>query len=285
MQINQLFFQTPAYPADLAHISDPPQQLYLQGQLTPERVHVAIVGTRRASAYGKQVAYNLALELARAGLVIVSGLAEGIDSEAHRGALDAGGLTVAVQGRGLADVFPTSNRALAKRILEHGGAIVSEYEPKQVPTKWTFPQRNRIVAGLSRGVVVVESAAGGGSMLTVKEAILANRTVMAVPGDITKPGSAGCNNLLAEGHTVVRNSTDVLIALGLNEHMIPLEVPVTARSPHEAKLLELLRGGTTTTQDLIDQSGLAAADFANIISLMEITGKIRNLGAGHWSAR
>ena len=285
MQINQLLLQDPAYPGILHQIYDPPERLYVQGQLSSEFVHVAIVGTRRSTAYGRRIAFDIASELARAGLVIVSGLAEGIDTMAHEGALAAGGLTVAVQGRGLNDVYPEINRDLARRIVAGGGAIISEYEPKVPAFKWNFPKRNRIVAGLCQGVIVVESGDGGGSMLTVNEAKNENRVVMAVPGDVTREVSAGCNNLIYGGAHMVRNATDVLIALGLNDRAIPLARPVMPQSAQEATIMELLKRNVETSQDLIEESHFTAPEFANIISLMEITGKVRNLGAGRWAAR
>jgi DNA processing protein len=286
MNISQLLPNSPDYPDALRHIHRPPKQLFIQGQLEPEKIHLAIVGTRSSTAYGREIAYNLALELARAGLVIVSGLASGIDTKAHEGALDAGGLTVAVQGRGLNDVFPAENRGLAQRIVASGGAIISEYEPTEPPLAWRFPERNRLVAGLCQGVIVVESGVKGGAMLTAGLALKENRTVMAVPGNLTSASSVGCNNLIATGKAqLIRDSSDVLQALELPAGAIPVLAPIGTQSPHETKIMELLTSGTTTTQELIEATGFGAADFANVISLMEITGKVRNLGTGHWAAR
>ena len=286
MQINTIKLQDPSYPVALAEIYNPPKLLYIQGQLLPETVHVAIVGTRKSTNYGRRVAYDLAAELARAGLIIVSGLAAGIDTAAHEGALAAGGITVAVQGRGLNDIYPAENRDLGRRIITGGGAILSEYEAKEPPLFYHFPERNRIIAGLSSGVIVVESAAKGGGMLTASIALRENRTVMAVPGEITRETSVGCNNLIATDKArLIRDSSDVLQAMGLSVGAIPVVAPIGGQSPLELQIIKLLKAGTSATQDLIEATGFTASDFANVISLMEITGKVRNLGAGQWAVR
>ena len=286
MQINTINSQDPQYPVALAEIHKAPELLHIQGQLSPDKVHVAIVGTRSSTPYGRRVAYDLAAELARAGLVIVSGLAAGIDTAAHEGALSAGGITIAVQGRGLNDVYPAENRDLGRRIIAGGGAILSEYEPKEPPLFYHFPERNRIIAGLSSGVIVVESAAKGGGMLTASIALRENRIVMAVPGEINRETSVGCNNLIATDKArIIRDSSDVLQTMGLPVGAIPVVAPIGGQSPLEIQIISLLKNGTSATQDLIEATGYTAADFANVISLMEITGKVRNLGAGQWSAR
>jgi DNA processing protein len=240
---------------------------------------VAVVGTRKASDYGLKATYQITSGLAKSGAIIVSGLALGIDAMAHRAALDAGGKTVAVLACGLDEVYPTSNRALAEEILESGGALVSEYEPGTPPLKHHFPERNRIIAGLSMGVLVTESPLGGGAMITVARASDAGRILMAVPGNITSPNAAGPNSVLVKGGVPVTSYTDAVVALGFHAHE---EVPVPARSPQEAMLLSLISKTGTTADELLEASGLSAAEFANIISLMEITGKVRNLGAGLW---
>lgn len=284
MQINQIFLQDADFPAQLREIHGRPASLYFLGKLPIEPM-IAIVGTRNLSAYGEQVTYDLASELARAGFPIVSGLAFGVDAVAHQAALDAGGQTVAVMAGGLDRIYPASHRQLAKRILAQGGAIVSEYVAGSETFKSNFVARNRIVSGLCIGTIVVESGAKGGSMFTAKFTLDQNRTLMAVPGDITRATAAGPNNLIRTGATPITSSSDVLQALGLNSAAIPASI-IKAQNPHEAKIVTLLKqSGAMKTPELITATDLTASEFASIISLMEITGKVRNLGAGVWAAR
>ena len=245
---------------------------------------IAIVGTRRLTDYGKRVTYELAGELARAGFPIVSGLALGIDAVAHQAALDAGGITVAVMAGGLDRVYPGSHRQLARDILATGGALVSEYAPGEEPHKYRFLERNRIIAGLSVGTVLTESGAVGGALRTAQFTLDYNRTLMAVPGDITRSTAAGPNNLIRSGAAAVTSSADVLEALGYNTAAIPTRA-VQAQNSHEARIIKSLRSGLSRGQELIDATGLDAAEFASLISLMELTGKVRNLGAGLWAVR
>jgi DNA processing protein len=281
MQISRFSQQNTAYPDMLRQIFDPPKVLYVRGTL-PKESMVAVVGTRKATDYGLKATYQITSGLAKAGAIIVSGLALGIDAMAHRAALDAGGKTVAVLACGLDEIYPSSNRHLADEILETGGALVSEYEPGSPPLKHHFPARNRIIAGLSMGVLVTESPLGGGAMITMGRAEDAGRVLMAVPGNITSPSSAGPNHVLVKGGIPVTSYTDAVVALGFHAKE---DEPVPARSPQEAMLLKLIANTGTTSDELIEASGLSAAEFANIISLMEITGKVRNLGAGLWVVR
>lgn len=244
---------------------------------------VAIVGTRHPSEYGRHITYKLAYELASSGIGIVSGMALGIDAIAHQGALDAGGYTIAVQACGLDSLYPATNRSLGTKILDSGGAILSEYEKGTPPLKQHFVARNRIVSGLSLGCLITEANAVSGSLITANFALDQNRLVMAVPGNITSLSSAGPNNLLRSGAAPVTSASDVLSALDLVNSSS--ELSAVAKSQAEAKILQLLAGGVSSGEELIDQSQLSAGEFAQVISLMEITGKVRNLGAGNWMAR
>jgi DNA processing protein len=239
------------------------------------------VGTRKLTDYGKQVTYQLAYELAKAGVVVVSGLALGIDAVAHHAALEAGGKTVAVLAHGLDTIQPGTNRSLGLRV-EQNGALVSEYEVGTPIYKTNFVERNRIVVGLSQGVIVTESPASGGSMITASMALNENRQVFAVPGNITNPASAGPNNLIKTGATPVTSASDVLAMLNLSQIS---HKPVKAQSKEEQLIVDLLSQGLNASEDLIRESSLSAVEFANIITLMEITGKVRNLGAGQWAVR
>lgn len=284
MQISQIFSHSSDFPDLLREISNSPKHIYALGEI-PKEPMVAIVGTRKYTSYGKAVTYQLASELARAGVVIVSGLALGIDGIAHRAALDAGGKTVAVLANGLDQIYPHSHRNLALEILAKGGAIISEYEAGTQPLPFRFPERNRIVVGLSQGVIVTESNAEGGSMITAGIAKDENRVVMAVPGDIYRETSAGPNNLIRTGAAAVTTSDDVFEALGVPPELVPSPEIYSAKSPHEAAVLKHLASGINSTERLIEATGLTAPEFSSVISLMEITGKVRNLGAGVWAAR
>jgi len=283
MQINQINFQTAEYPELLAETSSPPTCLYTLGDI-PTGPCIAIVGTRRPTSYGRHMAYQLAGELAAAGFVIVSGLAAGIDGVAHQAALDAGGKTVAVLGSGLDRMYPSSHRKLATDILASGGALVTEFPIGTIPFPQNFVMRNRVIAGLSIGTIFVEGDVKSGAIHTVKFALRESRTVMVVPGHVTSPMSAGPNNILREGGTPITGSLDVIKEF---KHYLKETMPLPVRSadPREALVTKLLKQGHNTTQKLIAASGLGAGELADIMSLMEISGKLRNLGAGQWAAR
>jgi DNA processing protein len=229
---------------------------------------VAIVGARACSPYGATVARSLGRELARAGLVVVSGLARGIDGEAHRGALEAGGFTVAVLGCGIDRDYPASHRELARRIAERG-LIVSEYAPGVEPAPWRFPARNRIVAGLSAATVVVEARERSGALITADLALEEGRDVLAVPGEITSALSAGTNALLRLGATPLTSTADVLEHFGLDEAAggAAVEVGDTATS-----VLERLREGPLGADELARATGLAAEAVAVALSELELAG-------------
>ncbi len=279
MHISRLSYKSQFYPDQLREIASPPKTLYIRGEL-PQGPYVAVVGTRKPTDYGRQITYRLAYDLASAGIVVVSGLALGLDGVAHTAAIEAGGKTLAVLGTPIDKIYPASHRGLADTITNGHGAVMSEYEPGFVGHRGVFPARNRIISGLSLGVIVTEAGGKSGSLITVDFALKQNRSVMAVPGNITSPLSSGPNNLLRIGRaTAVADIADVFNELNLGQIS---QTPVKAQSREEALIIDLLRQGVTSTQDLIEQSKLGAAQFANIVSLMEITGKVRNLGAGQW---
>jgi len=281
MQISKISLKNAQFPDKLREINDPPKSINVLGTL-PEGVYVGIVGTRAPTAYGEKVTYQLASGLAAAGAVIVSGLAIGLDGIAHRAALEAGGKAVAVLAHGLDQIYPVRHRGLARDILAGGGALVSEYDEGELPLPFHFVERNRIIAGLSTALIVTEAAAKSGTLITARDAKESGRTVMAVPGNITSAYSAGPNNLIRIGAVPITSVADAIVELGFHAREA---VPVPAASKDEAELLKLLGDGAATSDQLIGQSGLSPAEFANIISLMEITGKVRNLGAGNWVAR
>jgi DNA processing protein len=232
------------YPKALKEITDPPLLLMVQGSLGAfEKPMLAVVGTRRPSRYGLEAVEQLVPPLCRAGLTIVSGLAYGIDAAAHRETLKAKGTTIAVLGAGLNHVNPVEHRPLAREILESGGAIVSEYPPDTKPDTFRFPERNRIIAGLSQATLVVEAPERSGALITASCALDAGREVFAVPGEISHPRSAGTNALIHDGATLVRSAEDILngLSIGVKKAEEQGQLAFTARSPEEAAILKSLR--------------------------------------------
>lgn len=260
----------PEYPPLLAELHDPPACLYLRGGPAEilSRTAVAVVGARSCSRYGAQVARELARELAAAGVVVVSGLARGVDGEAHRGALAAGGLTVAVLGCGIDRDYPRAHAQLAGRIAE-SGAVVSEYPPGIEPSPWRFPARNRIVAGLARATVVVEARERSGALITADFALELGRDVFAVPGEITSALSAGTNDLIRQGATPLLAADDVLEALGLER--APPRVPDTLTAGARM-LLEPLSETARTLDELGRLTGLESAALAAALTELELAG-------------
>lgn len=271
----------PAYPAFLAAIYDPPPALWLRGSAEPEllsRPAVAIVGARACSSYGRSVARSLGRDIAAAGVVVISGMARGIDGEAHRGVLDAGGITVAVLGCGIDRNYPAAHAELAGRIAENG-LIVSEYEPGVEPAPWRFPARNRIISGLARAVVVVEARERSGALITVDFALEQGREVLAVPGEITSALSAGSNALLRLGAAPALRSDDVLEAIG-----IIVVKPVLAEPDGDGgRVLVALRDAPATADELARATGLRASDVASLLVELELDGRV-SAGEGVYRA-
>ncbi len=221
--IRLLTLDDSTYPEALRQIHDPPFLLYMKGTITPaDAAAVAVVGSRRTTHYGREQAKKLSFQLAKAGFTIVSGLARGIDTAAHEASLAAGGRTLAVLGSGIGNVYPPENQSLADRIAEHG-AVLSEFPVLYVPDKQSFPLRNRIVAGLCQGLLVVEAPAWSGALITANQALEQGRSVFAVPGPIDRPTSEGCHRLIQQGATLVCSAEDVVEELGLAINTLPLD--------------------------------------------------------------
>ena len=260
-------------PELLRQIHDPPQALFLRGAAEVEvlaQPAVAIVGARACSPYGAQVARMLGRELASAGLVVVSGLARGVDGEAHRGVLDAGGVTVAVLGCGIDRDYPAAHAALAQRICERG-LVVSEYEPGVEPAPWRFPARNRIIAGLAAATVIVEARERSGALITADFALEDGREVFAVPGEITGTLSTGTNRLLRQGATPLTSTEDVLELFGLAASQRPrpstLGVDATAA-------LARLADGAASADELARATGLEPGPLAAGLAELELAGLV-----------
>ena len=229
------------YPARLKTIHDPPPILYVRGTLEDrDAFSIAVVGTRRASNYGRRQTERLTTALAHAGFTIVSGLALGIDAVAHRSTLDAGGRTLAVLGSGLLRLYPSENAGLAQRITESGGAVLSELPPLHESAKWTFPQRNRIVSGMALGVLVVEAPFKSGAMISARMAGEQGRELFAVPGHIEWEGSKGTNQLIRDGACLVSSVDDILNVLGPMNRRISIPTqPDPIRHPNEVSLNDI----------------------------------------------
>ena len=273
-----------AYPKLLLEIPDPPPYLYFAGELRGSEPAVAIVGSRRATQYGLCTATRLARDLALCGVTVVSGMARGIDTAAHWGAVKAGGRSVAVLGCGIDLVYPPENAALCQAVAA-SGALVSEFPLGTAPLAENFPRRNRIISALSRGVVVVEAGEHSGSLITARFALEQGREVFAVPGNVTSDGSRGGNGLIKEGAKLVERVEDILEELNLD---LPapeggLAPPSFALTPKEAELYVLLCRGPLQIDDIIVGSELPAGEVSAILLGLELKGAVMRLPGGHYA--
>lgn len=267
----------------LGGIADAPKKLYYIGK-TPdsERLAITIVGTRKPTRYGHEVTHRFAYELAQRGIVIISGLALGIDAIAHKAALEAGGTTIAILAGGLDAIHPYRHRGLAKSILESGGTLISEYPPGAPSLRHHFIARNRIAAAFGEGVLITEAAHKSGTLHTANFALEAGRTVMAVPGAITNPMTSGTNGLIKTGAVPVTTIEDILFALGYKDTHKQAELSLAAESREEQIILDLLKNGVQDGEELLIKSRLPPAVFNQTLTLMEINSRIRALGANRW---
>lgn len=268
-------------PEAIQQLAVVPKQLYLRGNqnLLTDSPKVGIVGSRKHTQYGKEVTEQLAGELARAGVIIVSGLAFGVDSLAHNACLKAGGKTIAVLPSGIETIYPASHRGLGEQILTQDGLLISEYEGKQLPRNHEFLERNRIIAALSDIVIITEAAERSGSLNTARNALELGKTVMAVPGPITSAYSTGPNQLIRAGAIPILSVDDVLNELGIVKDEMNAYLP---ENEFEEAILNLLSIGVTSGHELISQSGLEAPVFQTHLTLLEIKGAIEPLGNNTW---
>jgi len=275
----------PGYPHLLAAIRDPPA-LVVRGRLEPAAPMVAIVGARRCTPYGEELAYEMAFELAAAGMTVVSGLARGIDAAAHRGALDAGGATVAVMGTGPDHVYPPEHRSLADRVAS-AGALVTQFPAGTVPAAHNFPLRNGTISGLCIGAVVVEARQRSGAMLTAGAAANQGRVVMAVPGSVRNPASRGCHDLLRDGAHLVTNAAEVLSetrAEPLFQMLAPTAAPVRATrrfGDDRDQVTRALRAGSLSLDELVGEVDLPASDVLTAVARLRLDGDIRLRGGSY----
>lgn len=274
----------PDYPQALTEIHDPPLALYVKGTLRKQDIHaIGVVGSRRCTHYGTQSADRLSFQLAKQGYTVVSGLARGIDAAAHEGALKGGGRTLAVLGTGIDQVYPPEHQTLADRICE-SGALLTEFPVGFRPTRQSFPQRNRIVSGLSKALLVVEAARGSGAMMTVDFATEQNRVIMAVPGRIDNPSAGGCHDLIKNGAKLVADVDDITEEF---EFLLPPKPegredpehvkPAVQLTEMEEKILQTLGREDVGQDELIRASGLSASEVATAILMLEMKRQIKSL--------
>lgn len=262
---------TTEYPALLAEISDPPARLWIRGDRSIlSATIVAVIGARNASHEGLIAAGEIAFDLARAGIVVASGLARGVDSAAHRGALDGGGKTIAVLGTGIDRVYPAENGPLTEQIAANG-LLVTEFPPGTLPQDWHFPKRNRIISGLSRGVVVVEAMEKSGSLITARLAADQGRDVMAVPGTFVGGRNRGANALLRDGAKLVESAVDILQELGLDERL-------ARRAPmgESPEVVEF------TVDQVAEQMKITSGEALARLLEWELTGEVQRIGSGRF---
>ncbi len=281
MEIRKL--DTKDFPSGLMEIPQPPADLWIAGTLpSKDMVHLAVVGTRKYTTYGKEVCEKLIAGLRGYPIVIVSGLALGIDSIAHRAALNAGLTTMAVPGSGLHEkvLYPASNMGLAQKIIEEGGCLLSEFAPDFKATMWSFPQRNRIVAGICKAVLIIEAPEKSGALITARLATEYNRDVLAIPGSIFSENAGGTNRLLRQGATPIRHAEDLLEALGFEKEESETQTNERQQklfedlSPDEKKVFEML-AEPKSRDEIIRKSGLPTPQANALLSIMEIKGLIK----------
>lgn len=277
-EIIKISFEDKNYPNFLKKIIKPPKELYLKGKILSNEPCFAIVGTRRFSSYGKQVTLEMAGDLAESGLTIVSGLAPGIDTFAHSSVLEREKRTIAVLGTGLDEksIYPQSNLKLAKKIIEKGGALLSEYPPGTRGARFTFPQRNRIISGLSLGVLVVEAKEKSGSLITANYAFSQKRKVFAVPGPIYSSNSRGCHYLIKKGAKLVETAQDILQELNLSGKKN--KEKLRGENEEENIILKTLLEGSLYIDEIIEKTKLQTSIANKTLTILEIKNKIRNLG-------
>lgn len=273
MQSKILSIDDPVYPALLKEISNPPRQLYYEGDLSLLGTRcIAVVGSRKVTPYGRRIAGRIASRLAACGATVVSGMAIGIDGISHRSALDAGGGTIAVLGNGLDVMYPAANRELKRDIIRRG-LLLSEYPPGMRGTKYTFPQRNRIISGLCEATVVVEAGLGSGSLITAALAEEQGRDVYGVPGNIDSVTSHGVNLLIRDGALPLYDIDDLLTDLHFDRSPLLDRALAAPAGEEERKILDLLSaGGEVTVDELAMRLGMTSGRVNGLVSVLEMKG-------------
>lgn len=268
-EIEFVLYSDVEYPKRLRYIYNPPVGLFVKGKLIDVENSIAIVGSRKASEYGKTAAYKLSYELGKRGITVISGLARGIDGCAHFGCLESGGYTIGVMGSGFKYIYPAENRKLYMDIVKHG-CVITEYYPDIRPFAHNFPERNRIISGISKYVLVVEAGEKSGSLITATLALEQGKDVFAVPGNIFSPNSLGTNNLIKDGAKLISKVEDILEEFSIDEY-----IRTTSKNNVESKIIDLLKNGAMTLWDLSSQSGMAIDELLSNLSRLECGGIIK----------
>lgn len=284
--VNIVLITDKKYPKPLKEIFDPPPLLYYRGSLDClDNFCLAVVGTRKYSTYGQQTTEEITSDLARQNITIISGLALGIDAIAHQACLNTKGLTAAILGSGLdwQNVYPAANRHLAKKIIDNGGVVMSEYPIGTMPARFTFPARNRIVSGLSRGTLVIEAPESSGALITAKHALEQNREVFAIPGSVYNKNSVGANNLIKQGAKMVTTADDILEEFNLQQVLeIIDEKKPDCDSPEEKIILKILSKEPTHVDKIAQSSKLKINALLGLLTMMEIKGIIKDMGGKNY---
>jgi DNA processing protein len=274
----------PHYPYLLKQIHDPPLVLFVRGAVTVlNHLQIALVGSRHATPIGLKNAEQFARTLAGNGVVVTSGLAQGVDGAAHRGTLAAQGVTIGVAGTGLLHTYPKVHTQLVEEIVHSGGAIISEFPLRTLPQAANFPRRNRIIGGMARGVLVVEAALKSGSLITARHALEAGREVFAIPGSIHHPLAKGCHHLIKQGAKLVESAQDIFDELGTNQSCVALPLTVTDSdlSPTERTVLAQIEYAITPIDVIITRSRLTAAEVSSMLLALELSGHVESVPGGY----
>ncbi len=285
MKINYISPDKHKYLQLLMSLDMPVKKLYYTGTLPDaRRPTLAIVGSRKPTRYGTEVTERFASALASKGVIIVSGLALGVDAIAHRAALDAHGTTLAVLANALPEISPRTNRELGERIIREGGAVLSETGEDDPLGKWSFLYRNRIVSGLSDAILITEAGARSGTLNTAAHALAQGKEVFVIPGNITSPLSAGCNNLLKQGAIPVTSPDDILEIIAPELLTAQASLALGSNSL-ETEIIRLLQSGIRDGDDIQSELKIDASELAGALTMLELTGTIRSLGANQWTLR
>lgn len=275
-----------SYPEKLKEIASPPYILYLKGEKSVLRgQNIAVVGTRSYTSYGKEAAFYLTKKLVYQNFGVVSGLAKGIDSFSHRTCLDEGGRTVAVLANGLERVYPRANEGLAQDIIDGDGALISENPLGVNVRRYHFPQRNRIISGLSWGVLVVEAGKKSGALITANQALEQNREVFSVPGDIFSGASKGTNKLIKQGATPVSCVDDIVENFNLEKEETKEKESIVGENPKEKKIIEALKNGSLSREKIITKTDLSSEKVSSTLTILTMKGKLKELGGGVYALK
>lgn len=287
LKFKVMYYDDPIYPELLKEIYDPPLVLYYKGEIKRGYFDksIAIVGSRDADSYGLQSSFSLAKHLARQGIAIISGLAKGVDSSAHKGVLEAGGRTAAILGNGIDRIYPAENKGLSESIIDSGGAVITEFPIGEKPERYNFPRRNRIISGLSNGTVVVEAASRSGSLITASFALDQGRDVFAVPGPLGSKMSRGCNRLIKQGAILIENYKDILDSLGweLKEDIAVSQVNTVREdsgedlSDIERDILSRIEFEPVIVDRIIEETNFAVSNVESSLMMLEIKGFVKQL--------